>query len=510
MASKKTKLKKTKAIPRKTTPRKTRADSAQGAASKKLRRTDGWQSTITGLGRARDKRTGTGIIPPLVQRSRDEYDQWYHGDHTSQKIAALPAREMTREWISLKVDDSVESTDEVKAEASTSDKLITSKQVMQALEDLSAKAACTKALIWARVHGSSLIYMSIDDGAEDDQPLDLENIKSFRHMLVFDRWECEIEEVVVDRDDKRFGQPEWYKIRPNIPNFGTMTDGDGAFMIHASRVIRFDGVLTSKYRMQLNQGWSDSVYTAMRTTLEDYGISWAAVPHLLQDFSQAVLKMRGLHDALLAQEGDLVIERMTAMDLCRSVARAIPIDAEDEDFFRATTPMAGLPEIMDRLMLRVAEAAQMPATLLFGQSPAGLNATGDSDIRFFYDQVKAKQEENLRGPIDYILEVLFASKAGPTQGRQPENWSYEFNPLWQETNQERAVTRKTQAEADSVYLADGVLDPEEVAMSRFGGDTYSTDTVLDMERRAEVAELAEQESPVTPPEPTEPPQPTEP
>jgi phage-related protein (TIGR01555 family) len=490
-------------------PSKIRRDSAS-STPKRFRHSDGWQNTITGLGRSRDKRTGTLIVAPLVQSSRDEYDHWYHSDHTAQKIAKLPAREMTREWISLQVDDSVESETEVKTETSTSDKMITAKQVMQALDDLSAKVVCSKALTWARVHGGALIYMVVDDGADDETPLNLASIKSFSHMLVFDRWECEITEVVVDRKSERFGQPEQYRIRPDMQyGINFPSDGDGSFLVHASRVIRIDGVLTSKYRMQLNQGWADSVYTAMKTTLEDYGISWAVVPHLLQDFSQAVLKMRGLHEALVAQEGDLVIDRMTAMDLCRSVARAIPIDAEDEDFFRAQTPMGGLPETIDRLMLRVAEAAEMPATLLFGQSPAGLNATGDSDIRFFYDQIKAKQEESLRDVVDTMLEVLFAAKDGPTQGREPENWSYEFNPLWQETDQERALTRKTQAETDAIYLADGVLDSEEVAMSRFGGDTYSTDTVLDMEKREQVAE-EEEEEPLELPEPPDQPQPPEP
>ena len=460
---------------------------------------DGWENTITGLGRTRDKRTGTAIISALVQSSREEFDAWYASDHTAKKIAVLPAREMTREWITIQVDDSVEG-EKVKTEASTSDKLITSKQVAQALDDLKVQSKMTEALVWARVHGSALIYMAVDDGSVDRlEPLNMDNVKELKFLKVYDRWECEIIKVVMDPDDERDGEPEEYHIRPEPQHSTDMVDG---FQVHASRIVRLDGVRTSHRRMQNNSGWGDSVYTAMRTTLEDYGISWAAVTHLLQDFSQAVFKMKGLADALMQQEGNLVLDRMTVMDLCRSVARAIPIDAEDEDFFRSPTPMGGLPETIDRIMLRVAEAAEMPATLLFGQSPAGLNATGESDIRFFYDGIRAKQEEGLRPAIDRILDVLFVSKAGPTDGVEPENWSYTFDPLWQETDTQKAATRKTQAEADAIYLADGVLDPDEVAMSRFGGDTYSTDTVLDMEKRAELAAMPEPEpepEPIAPP-----------
>ena len=35
--------------------------------------------------------------------------------------------------------------------------------------------------------------------------------------------------------------------------------------------------------------------------------------------------------------------------------------------------------------------------LLFGRSPAGINATGESETRNFYDAVKTEQEGKLRG-----------------------------------------------------------------------------------------------------------------
>lgn len=443
----------------------------------KEQKADGWENTITGLGRSRDKRTGTRIKYTAVQGSRDKYDDYYAGDDTAATIAELPAREMTREWIELSVDD---TGADIRTEE-PEQRLLTAKKVMQALDDVDAKSMVAQALLWSRVHGGALLFLGVNDGADDlTQPLNMDQVRSLDFLLVFDRWEVQIQSTVQDMKSPDFGKPEIYLIQ------STTETGQGMGLstpVHASRFIRFDGVRTSRYRMALNGGWADSIYTRMEETLQDYGISWHGVCHLLQDFSQAVLKMKGLADAILESEGNLVLDRMTAMDLCRSVARAIPIDADDEDFIRVATPMSGLPETLDRLMLRVASAARMPATLLFGQSPSGLNATGESDIRFFYDQIKASQEENLRPRLDRLLEVIFAAREGPTKGKQPENWSYRFNPLWQESDAERAGVRKTQAETDAIYIRDGVVDVEEVALSRFGGDSYSTDTVLDMERR---------------------------
>lgn len=461
-------------------------------ASKQVR--DGWENTITGLGRARDKRMGTSIKFASVEGSRDRFDAYYHGDDTSATIAALPAKEMTRRWLTLSVDD---TGSDVKTEQDAGDKMLTAKTVMQALDDLKAKSLVMEALLWARVHGGSLLFLGVDDGVEDlREPLNLDNVKTFDFMTVFDRWDVQILEVVNDMRSPDFGMPNVYLLQPQVHSVGAISE---SMSVHASRFIRFDGTVTSRHRMALNGGWADSVYTRMLETLQDYGISWAGVAHLLQDFSQAVLKMRGLADAICQQESNVVLDRMNAMDQCRSVARAIPIDAEDEDFMRAQTPMSGLPETIDRLMLRVASAARMPATLLFGQSPSGLNATGESDIRLFYDQIEAEQENILRPRIDRILDILFAAREGPTRGKAPENWSYRFNPLWQPTDKERADVRKVTAETDAIYIADGVLDSDEVAVSRFGGDTYSTETVLDTEARAAM-----------PPEETEPTEPGEP
>lgn len=440
---------------------------------------DGWESTITGLGTARDKRSGTRIKTTRFQASRELFDEMYHGDDTSATIAELPAKEMTRQWITLRVDDSADSA--LQTEISAGNEMITAKQVMQALDDINAKSMIARALIWSRVHGGGLVFLGVDDGVEDlSEPLNMDNIKSLDFLLVFDRWEVRVQTTEIDMRKANFGKPETYLMQTSTETGIGTTESE---IIHASRFLRFDGVPTTRRRMANNAGWADSIYVRMEETLQDYGISWAGIAHLLQDFSQAVLKMKGLSDAICQQESNLVIDRMTAMDLCRSVARAIPIDAEDEDFIRVSTPMSGLPETIDRLMLRVASAARMPATLLFGQSPAGLNATGDSDIRFFYDQIKANQEEQLRPAIDRLLEVIFAAKEGPTRGTEPENWSYVFNPLWQLTDKEEAEVKKLTAETDEIYMQAGVLEQDEVAISRFGGDSYSTETVLDMEMR---------------------------
>ena len=452
-----------------------------------MSRSDGWENTITGLGTSRDKRLGTLIKAPATSAQREIFEFMYAGDDIAAIVADLPANEMVREWFKVNVDDSADNEPgdaegelRVEAESSTDDKVNVGKQVAQKLDDLAAQAMVGEALTWARVFGGGLLFLGVDDGRPLEEPLDKTAIKSFEFLIAFDRWEVHIETTVQDMGDPRFGKPELYRMQTQTETgIGSMQ----AQRVHASRFIRFDGVRTTRRRMASNGGWTDSIYIRIIEVLQDFGIAWHGLSHLLQDFAQAVLKMKGLAQAIASDNDDLVISRMQNMDLCRSVARAIPIDAENEDFTRVVTPVAGLADLMDRFSLRLSAAARMPVTLMMGMSPAGLNATGESDIRFFYDQIKAEQHKHLKPRLEELVELIFLAKDGPTAGAEPENWSITFNPLWQLSDVEQATVRKSQAETDAIYIINDVLTPDEVAGSRFGGDVYSTDTVLDSELR---------------------------
>ena len=73
-------------------------------------------------------------------------------------------------------------------------------------------------------------------------------------------------------------------------------------------------------------------------------------------------------------------------------------------------------------------------TKLFGRSPAGMNATGESDMQNYYDTIEEKQEAELRPVYDKILPIMFIS----TLGGIPDDWDYEFNPIRRPRDDEMA------------------------------------------------------------------------
>jgi hypothetical protein len=152
----------------------------------------------------------------------------------------------------------------------------------------------------------------------------------------------------------------------------------------------------------------------------------------------------------------------------------------------------------------------MPVTRLMGQAPAGLNASGETDTVWWYDHLEGLQSEVIEDPITDLVRFIFLAKEGPTKGIEPENWSIRFRPLRQLTPLQEADRRLKIAQADQAYVQAQVVMPEEVAVSRFGGDEFSAETHIDKELREKMAEEEPEPPPQSPPPPPQEGEPEEP
>lgn len=353
--------------------------------------------------------------------------------------------------------------------------------VEKALQDLQLDAALKEAMCYERAYGGGAILLGANDYTTDLRvPLDLKKVRSLDWLTPLEGRELIPLFYYNDPMGPKFGQPAIYQLIPYV--IGAPVDGyvPRVTQIHESRLITFSGIRVSKRIMSTGTlGWGDSVFTRVVRALRGFNVGHQSAEILLSDFAQAVYKIKGLAD-LIARNPNALTDSMMAVELGRSIARAVVIDAE-EDFERKSTTMAGYPETLDRLATNLAAAADMPLTLMMGQSPAGMNATGDSDIRFFYDRVASVQMRVVQPAILRVVEIVLA-----TLGEDPDkiNHSIKFKALWQPTDKEVAETHFVQAQADAIYLDRDVVSPEEMALSRFGGDKWSSETRLDFEARA--------------------------
>lgn len=462
---------------------------------------DEWENVVSGLGRvATDKRISADPAVPRSAHDRLRWDRIYHGDGLAARIAELLPFDETREWIQVRV-ESDEMEDEQRTEDPTMDLEERAKVetgVMDALEKLDVQSKIFESRLWARNFGGALLLLGVDDGGGDDpdalaEPLNMKGIRAFTHLTVFDRFEWVPHTWYDNPAEEKFGLPKTYRMgERNVPG-GISSAASADSIVHETRFIRFNGTTTSRRRRVMNNGWHDPIWVRLYALVRDFSQAWGGVAAMLMDFRVAVWKMKGLADALKAGDHDAVIERFRIMNLCISISQAVPLDADNEDYEKKSTQLSGLPDTLDRFAEQLSAATGYPISILFGRAPGGLNASGDKDVRQYYDMVRASQKIHLRKPLEQIVELLFLDPDGPTSGKIPDAWSMKFNPLWQLDAKEEAERRERMARADKVYIETGVLTAEEVATSRFGGDEYSIETMLDLKARTAAKEKEEAE-----------------
>jgi uncharacterized protein len=139
-------------------------------------------------------------------------------------------------------------------------------------------------------------------------------------------------------------------------------------------------------------------------------------------------------------------------------------------------------------MLRLAAAADMPVSRLFGQANGGLGSDDKAGQTWWNERIEALQNDKLLDPITRLVRLILLAKEGPTKGKLPKTWSVSFRPLRQLDPLQEAQRRLAIAQADAAYVNAQIILPEEAAVSRFGGDRFGEDIVLDKKARAAMAE----------------------
>jgi phage-related protein (TIGR01555 family) len=332
------------------------APSAPATAAPKQTRLDGWANVLTGLGiRGRDKRLGATFAS--CRMAYEECRELWRGNDLAAIIVERPPSDMLRQGFDVKLGEQAEQL---------------GPKVKAKLDDLQTTPALKKALQYQRAYGGAAIWLGVDDGNTNlTQPLKENAIRSFAWLEVYSApREIQAATWNTDPNSKNFGKPETYRV----------ITGGRVVELHHSRVLIFTGPVLDRQHQQEMQGFGDSVFVRVRSVLSDFGQSFEAVPLLIADFSQSVYKLKDLAMLIASNQEGLVTARVQMMELMRSILRGVIID-KDEEWSRQSTAVTGLSDLLDKLTFRLAAAASIPVTLLFGQAPAGLNATGDSDVR---------------------------------------------------------------------------------------------------------------------------------
>lgn len=446
-------------------------------------RLDGWVNPATGLGTTRDKRqAGFFLFEPLTLQQCREL---YRGSGIAARAVDLLPDEMVREGFEVRVPDDADAA----------------RYTATRHQELGTLGAIHQALVRARVEGGAALYLGVDDGRAPSTPLDWGRVRRLTHLTVLESDELLAESHYAEPLQKGYGEVALWRLHARMPGSYLAAGGE---LVHASRVVHFPGVRVGRLEAVQNYGHGDSIYNRLGAALRDWESAHDGSAALLQDASQGVFKQKGLAQLLQAGKGALMRQRFLEMDYWRSMLRAIVIDSE-EDFSRVATSFGGVAETLDRHSLRVSGILGYPVTLLFGQAPAGLQATGEADLENFRNKASAAQVKEAQPAVETITRLLLLEREGPTRGREPESWEVWWRPLVKLGRKEEAEVRKLVADTDAVYMDKGVTSAAEVGVSRFGGGQWSAETTIDLEIRAELEAPDPAPSPEMPGAPASPP-----
>lgn len=302
------------------------------------------------------------------------------------------------------------------------------------LEKLERKVQLRKRILsglkWGRLYGGA-IGVIIIAGQEDmlSEPLDYDTIMpgSFKGIVILDRWSGVQagSEIVNDINDPDFGLPAYYD------TYGKTS----AVRVHHSRVVRFTGRDLPYIEEQMEMYWGASELEHVFDEIKKRDNTSWNIAQLVFMANLRVLKMDGMENITATMNTNALkaLQNTIAAQNQMMNNNSLQIIGKEDDFATHQYTFAGLSDVYESFMMDIAGAAEIPVTKLFGRSPAGMNATGESDMQNYYDSIEEKQEAYLRPVYDRLLPIMCMSEFGAV----PDDLDYEFKPIRRLSDEQR-------------------------------------------------------------------------
>jgi Txe/YoeB family toxin of Txe-Axe toxin-antitoxin module len=214
-------------------------------------------------------------------------------------------------------------------------------------------------------------------------------------------------------------------------------------------------------------GFGQSKIEATWNTIRRLSTVESSIESAVSRVASLVLKIQGLEDVDDIKEGrKKVANRISKLIKHISNNRATAI-SQQEELEWISPDLSNYTEVWQTLASAAARAARMPKTKLFGDSPAGLSESDQNAIENWNKRIREIQETQILP----ALVLLYRAEYGSLDG-----WTFQFNPLNEESELEKAEKRLKIAKQDQIYLQMGVRKKDQVARSRDGVDGWSMDT----------------------------------
>ena len=414
---------------------------------------DSFKNLLAGFGMpGRDKAAHQRFTLNLLDP--EQLHNAYRGDWIARKVCDIPPFDACRAWREWQADqDQIEQIEKVE-------------------RDLGIQRKLMWAMSKARLYGGAALIMGIE-GQKFEDELDLDSIGKgdlkFVHAVT--KWQIAAGPLMRDVTSPWFGEPTYY-FRSNSPvpdppaskalepsSLG-YAPGD-TLNIHPSRVIRLIGLDYPDWEQGPDQ-WGDSALQPVLDAINNVGLVSSSIATMISEAKLDIIKVPGLLEMLSTTEGSArVFERFSQGNVAKSVVNATLLDSAEE-WERQQITFSGMDSVMQMYLSIAAGAADIPATRLLGKAPDGMNATGDGDMRNYYDRLQADQKVRIQPILTRLDEVLLRSVFGD----RDEDIYYEWKPLWQMDEEQKAAVALAKAQTFKIDVDAGLINPEVLREAR--------------------------------------------
>jgi hypothetical protein len=404
--------------------------------------TDSWKNILTGQGTSLDKNESKIYIARhlLTQKA---IEHLYTDEGIAKQIADKPVNMIFKAGFTVNGD--------------------TDNSINATIDERKYYSELSRVFKWSRAFGGAVLYLAVNDGNKDlKTPLDENNIKEILFVKAFDRYRIGIIEYNQDINSKEYGKPLYITINPIK---------GGSFTIHSSRCIIVDGEDTCESVRERNNGWGLSIFQNNYSALADLNTIYHSISHIIQGYTQDIIKMENLLDLIHSGKSNLVKDRLNIIDLCKHIMNSVLLDTT-ESMERLTSTLTGLPETVHIFMEYVAAVSGIPVAILFGRSASGLNATGENDIKEWYDMLMGDRTVFYSSVFERLVKLIMLEKQGYFKGKELNDWFIEYGSLYEMSDKEKAEIYNFTSQADDRYINNNVVTSEEVR-NRFTTKKFS-------------------------------------
>ena len=446
------------------------------------RDTGGWFNARNGFGTSSDPQAVTHFATNFFM-SRDLADAMYQHDWLTRKAINSVPEDETRKWIDILP---TENDDDEK--------------LRDALEELDIRALFKEARINARLQGGALLVLGVNDGQDPVMPLEIDRVKTVPFAFVVDRYHAIPNSWYTDPDHPKFGKVETYRVdRLEMARSHTA-------VVHESRVLRFEGNYVTKRARLRRFGWGASMLETIFTAIRDWGTAKQVSAGILQDFITMVMKIENIRELISNNDKEAIQARIDMALEQRSIHNMLLI-GEGEEVEKKITPTTGLIEFVNFFTDIVCAATEVPRSRLIKSEGGALGGDGGAgkDLENYYDRVAENQRNILSPRLRRVIDIVSVA-----EGIDSDNIEWEFAPLAEVTEVQRSEINLRNAQADNLYLTQGVFTAEEVAIARAANPEIHTPGIMISEGRMKEVQDILATGPVDEPEPVAPPLPPPP